>query len=253
MGLVAVLVVTAIHTGFVADLGRAGQMRVGDIGQLNAPYSEGPTSLKERIAKADVIARVRLNSASRITEHHVHYGGALPTGYVSAMELNFQALEYLKGSGASGITAVVYDAGTVFETEIAALTLGVNLPAGRNTQWDSREAIIFLDEVHRGLPSTEQAGRYSLGLVWTSNSLAGDADYYSIASDRDQRWLPATETSGVYLLEGPETGETEGSAPTITPRRPEDGNSGDRPRDRHDRRERRSSFLRRAKVRVGTD
>ena len=172
MGLVAVLVVTAIHTGFVADLGRAGQMRVGDIGQLNAPYSEGPTSLKERIAKADVIARVRLNSASRITERHVHYGGALPTGYVSAMELNFQALEYLKGSGASGITAVVYDAGTVFETEIAALTLGVNLPAGRNTQWDSREAIIFLDEVHRGLPSTEQAGRYSLGLVWTSNSLA---------------------------------------------------------------------------------
>ena len=216
MGLVAVLTVTALHTGFVADLGRAVQMRVGDIGQLSAPYSDGPTSLKERIAKADVIARVRLNTIRKTAERHVHYGGALPTGYVSAMELNFKALEYLKGSGGRGLTAVVYDAGTVFETEIAARTLGVNLPAGRDTQWDSREAIIFLEEIHRGLPSTERAGRYSLGLVWTSDSLVGDADFYSIASDRDQRWLPATETSDVYLLESPGAGETEGSAPTIT-------------------------------------
>ena len=215
MGLAALMIVTAVHTGFVADLGRAVEMRVEHVGQLNAPYSGGATSLKERIAKADVIARVRLNSVSRVAERHVHYG-ALPTGYVSAMELNFTALEYLKGSGGDSITAIVFDAGTVFETEVAARTLGANLPAGRDTKWDGREAIIFLDEVDPGLPSTEREGRYYLGYVWTSNSLAGDADYYSIASDRDQRWLPATATNGVYLLESPETGETEGSAPTIT-------------------------------------
>ena len=53
-------------------------------------------------------------------------------------------------------------------------------------------------------------------ILSVDSGLAGDADFYSIASDRDQRWLPATETSGVYLLESPGEGETEGIAPTIT-------------------------------------
>ncbi len=182
-------------------------------------YYTGSASLEERIAGADVIAKVRLRSVSSGAEfREIVKDGDLK--HIGALEHRFEVLEYLKGTGDGELLAVVNEL-VDQETAERAAEAGAALLARRDARWDSREAIVFLWDGIR------QKDRYILGSVTTEYGYFGD--YYTIASFRHQRWLPAASdggresgVSGRFLLDARAdagaggTYRQSGSVPTIT-------------------------------------
>ena len=65
----------------------------------------GATSLKERIARSDVVARVRLQSVAAGAVRWDSDWNEWPGTHVGTMEHRLRVLEYLKGSGGNEITA----------------------------------------------------------------------------------------------------------------------------------------------------
>ena len=177
---------------------------------------DGPSSLKERILKSPVIARVRLDSVSSAAEYGTIFDGS--TKYIAILEFRFSVLEYLKGSGGNDIVAV-WDADPVFDTRQETEAALPAIVAARDIQWDDREAIVFLRNSQTYLPSTQQTGRYYLS--WERGSDLDDN--YSIASRYNKLWLPAEAAVGApsqpsgdqqrFLLDVP---PASGTAPTIT-------------------------------------
>ena len=172
------------------------------------PLYDGPTSIEERIVRADVVARVRLISVD---------GGVVvepEDNYFGALEFRFRVLEYLKGSGSSKIVAVTTDEYRCDSRAVARAAVP-GMAAARDTRWDDREAIVLLQDYY------DQHGRttYHLG----DNSEFGE-DAFTVASRRDRRWLPeaATTTSGMsrstdtaekrFLLAAPSNAGTQGSS-----------------------------------------
>ncbi len=182
------------------------------------PY-DGPTSLEERIFASPVIARVRLDSVSSAAESGNTYQG---TKYLALLEFSFSVEEYLKGSGANDIVAV-WAAAPFFNTEKEAEDALPAIADARDTQWDNREAIVFLKEdFQEFLPSTQQANRFYM--AWGGGwPMQAPDDGYSLASRYNRLWLPAAGAVGEasqatgdqqrFLTAVP---PTTGTAPTIT-------------------------------------
>ncbi len=190
-----------------------------EVGQLGSMlFYLGPASLEERVAGADVIARVRLRSVSSGAEleYNIYDDGVLR--HVAVLKHRFEVLEYLKGSGGGELVAVVHEL-VDHETAERAAEAAAVLLAERDMRWDRREAIIFL---WYGL---RQRDRYLLGTVLNAEYY-GDyfKDHYTIESPHEQKWLPAASTgSGEqrFLLDVPGTVPSDGSGqaasvPTIT-------------------------------------
>ena len=219
------------YVGCTSDMGRE-RPPSGGLGS-SGPNYYGPATLEERIAGADAIVRARFLSASPVAERIPEH-----SGYIGAVELRFQVLEYLRGSGAGELVALIDDVGIPYGSSGKAIDGGRAIGDGRDTQWDSREAILFLFDAVPGLPSTQQADRYWLGAVSTYPRYKGD-DGYTIASRTHKRWLPAAPDGGAsgasgasgsgeqrFLLDAPApaasggasgaSGQSTGSAPTIT-------------------------------------
>ena len=187
-------------------------------------FPEGATSLKERIARADVIARVRLQTVVAGSEPW-HIVGHYPPRHIATLEHRFTVLEYLKGTGGTEIVAVVLGNAIGHDTKALAVAEGAEMLAARDTRWNSREALVFLQNGHPYLTGFPSAGRYELGSMELDLGDAGDA--YSIASHWDKTWLPADAgaagAAGAlgtqrFLLDEPPAGATgrSGAAPTIT-------------------------------------
>ncbi len=182
------------------------------------PAYLGPTSLEERIFASPVIARVRLDSVSSTTELGTTYQGMK---HLALLEFSFSVEEYLKGTRADDIVAV-WDAAPFFDTEKEAEDALPAIAAARDAQWDSREAIVFLQTSELSLPSTQQANRYYLAWAGTWMNY-GDNDAYSLASRHNRLWLPAaaaaSESSQAtgdqqrFLTDVP---SATGTVPTIT-------------------------------------
>ena len=177
---------------------------------------DGPTSLEERIFASPVIARVRLDSVTSTVESATTVYG---TKYMAILEFSFSVLEYLKDSGANDIVAI-WAAAPLFDTRQEAEAALPTIAAARDTQWDDREAIVFLQDSISFLTSTQQADRYYL---WWGGSWTIPDDGYSIASIHDKLWLPAEVAVGApsqpsgdqqrFLMDVP---PASGAAPTIT-------------------------------------
>ena len=158
------------------------------VGSAIAYY--GPTSLEERILASPVIARIRLDSATSTVESGPTHRGMK---YIALVEFSFSVLEYLKGSGPSDIVAV-WNAGQIFDTRQEAEAALPLIVTARDTQWDDREAIVFLQHTVTYLPSTQQAERFYLS---GEHHVGGvPDDYYSIASRGNKLWLPAAAAVG---------------------------------------------------------
>ena len=171
---------------------------------------DGATSLEERVFWSSVIARVRLSSVSSSVESGPSARG---TKHMALLEFSFTVVEYLKGSGPSNFVAV-WNSAPPYDTRQQALDAQPAIVAARDTQWDGREAVVFLKESQTYLASTQQAGRYYLSYQVGHSAFPGD-DNYSIASRHNKLWLPA-ESAGSgssYLLDVPSATDT---APTIT-------------------------------------
>lgn len=110
----------------------------------------GYTSLEERAARYDVVARVRLRMVTTTVELIVR-NPLGDTYYAGALELRFEVLEYLAGSGGSEVVGVVYDPYPLYTRAEARATLPTVL-VSRDSRWDDREAIVFLEHAPEILP-----------------------------------------------------------------------------------------------------
>ena len=100
-------------------------------------------SLEEQIFDSDTIVRASLSSASASTETERFDGVAAPR-YRAVNELSFTAHEYLKGSGPSEILVLVRDEYT-YSMESDALIWAQRYLSQRETDWDDRQGILFLE------------------------------------------------------------------------------------------------------------
>lgn len=174
-----------------------------------------PTSLKERIALADVVARVRFQSVRQVVESAPSVYDADDTVYVFALEYRFRVLEYLKGAGADEVVGVTRTVLPKYSTREEAEAATEDFISTRDTRWDNREAVVFLAKTLKWTRphSTSQPGRYTLGYL-------GDGRYpddsYTISS-RSKLWLPAAAATGgsAFLMDDPAS-LVSGEAPTIT-------------------------------------
>ena len=191
----------------------------------------GPVGLDERILRADIIARAILLSVSTTTPFVSDRNlGTTTAQYVSTLELRFGVYEYLKGSG--GDTLLV-ELPLSFQdyypsAEEAVAAAAAWLPK-RDTSWDDREAIIFLQNPIG--PQAQSSVSGSSKYVFTIHDLGDDEahdsgtayaihdyyiDTYSIRSEKNKVWLPATSPpssgasasaeSSYYLEEPPPPG-----------------------------------------------
>ena len=161
-------------------------------GLEDVAFPSGATSLKERIARSDVVARVRLQSVAAGAVGWHPACNEWPGTHVGTVEHRLTVLEYLKGGGGGEIIAVAYDddLSLALGSPEVAREHGKTLVTGRDARWDAREAIVFLMAGPPWLPDFPQQGRYVLGRVTRLG-----ADSYSVDSPWDKTWLPE-ETSG---------------------------------------------------------
>ena len=154
------------------------------------PFYFGASSLEERILSSPVIARVRLDSTTSTVESGTTYLGIK---CIAILEFNFSVVEYLKGSGPTDIVAI-WGAGQIFDTQQEAQGAMPAIVAARDTRWDDREALVFLQNSVTHIPSTQQTGRFYLSGEHIVSGIPDD--YYSIASRHNKLWLPATAAIG---------------------------------------------------------
>ncbi len=152
---------------------------------------DGPVSLEERILRMDVIVKATLQGVTAGTGQHEVYVGK-PAVHVGTLVHSFTVSEYLKGTGDAQITAIVWEIPKdTNQTQVEAAARGQALLAERDTQWDNREAVVFLWDM------LSQPNRYVLGGIsatpWEADALR---DGYTLASRLSKNWLPSTAGSG---------------------------------------------------------
>ena len=165
---------------------------------IPAIFIEAP-SIDEQIFMSGVIVRSQLDSVQAAMET-VDSGDGQPAGYRAVHELRFRAFEYLKGRGPGAVTVVVRGS-HVFDNSGDALAEARYRVATRNTVWDEREAILFLNvsTAEYGSASERSPVRSALdsqeGDVFeftrSNQAVQGDWDYTIDTLSR--AWLPAFE------------------------------------------------------------
>ena len=175
------------------------------------PYF-GEESLEERISKADIVVKARLDytTSEVITGEGEGWSGK----YYVALEFHLTVSEYLNGSGTTNITALTVQ-GDTYDTPKEAEDAAPEIVAKRDTTWDDREAIFFLntdDPYHTFSAAVQSANDYFLTVGGTHE------DMYSLHNRHRKLWLPsagttATSDSQEFLLAVPEPGL---DTPTIT-------------------------------------
>ncbi len=154
------------------------------------PSYNGPTSMEERIADADLIFIGRLSTVANTVEEYNFEGR---TGYTGAMRFTFNVGEVLKSP--PGFTApqrIVALVGALDEldTRAQATALSQWLLSNRDTQWDDRDALIFLTKHTLTFPATNAADLYFLSITDDEH---GFGDHFSIASKWNKVWLPEAQ------------------------------------------------------------
>ncbi|MDE2686464.1 MAG: procyclic acidic repetitive family protein [Chloroflexota bacterium] len=194
-----------LYTGFASDMALALFYRLPSGGGFGAaPIYHGPVSLEERILEADVIARVRLLSVSPGAEAEISQVHPDPDtrsewveekAYLTAIEFEFEVLEYLKGGGGGRVTVIATHSWMAYKSELGARAFSHDVTDTRDSTWDDREAIVFLKksvvypEEYPQIPSLERPDRYFIGRV--SGSGGDFKHHYTLNSRGFKRWLPA--------------------------------------------------------------
>ena len=162
--------------------------------QYTHPPYEGVTTLEERIADADLIALAHMASVVAAVEE-IAFDETRE--YIGALKVTFNIDEVLKSPSGSSPTQVVAMVGSRrgFKTRAEAQTIANKMLNERDTQWDSRSAIIFLATSSLEYPATLSDALYYMSFI---DYTYGFEDNYSLASKRSRLWLPEANTgSGV--------------------------------------------------------
>ena len=115
--------------------------------------------------------------------------------YRVVLKFNLTVSEYLKGSGPSSIVAVWVE-GHSFDTSADAESMKTHVLDERDSQWDSREAVIFLYGEGSGFGTTldNQIKSADHFLIYVGDPYSPD-DFYSLHSRENKMWLPAASAS----------------------------------------------------------
>ena len=155
------------------------------------PSYDGPVTMERRIADADVIAIVSLESSTTAVEIYTYEGH---TGYVGALKFTFTVEELLKSPAGSSPTQLVAMVGSLqaYAERSDAQAEAEKMARERDTQWDDRQAIVFLATHSLQYPGSLSDDLYFMSYV---DLMLGLGDRYSIASIRDRLWLPEARDS----------------------------------------------------------
>ena len=146
----------------------------------------GDTLVEQKILRNSTIVRATMASlASDVVAEP-------DSEYSAILKFTLNVHEYLKGAGGTSIVAVWVD-GSSYDTRAKAEARKAVVLAERDTQWDSREAVIFL---YKGVPTgygtavTELLQRADHFFLGFGDPYSPD-DRYSLHSERNRDWLPA--------------------------------------------------------------
>ena len=158
---------------------------------FSVPPYDGPATMERRIADADIIAIVSLESSTTAVETLTHEG---QTGYVGALKFTFTVEELIKSPAGSSPSQLVAMVGSLqgYAERSDAQAKAEKMARERDTQWDDRQAIVFLATHSLEFPGSLTDDLYFMSYV---DFTYGLGDSYSIVSIRNQLWLPEARTS----------------------------------------------------------
>ena len=164
--------------------------------------------MERRIADSDLIAIVSLSSVVSAVETITENG---QTGYMGALKFTFAVQELLKSPAGSTPTQVVTMVGSKqgYAERSDAQVIADRMASERDTQWDNRNAIIFVSTHSLDYPATSSNDLYYMAYI---DYTYGLGDGYSLASERNRLWLPEVQT-------GSDDGGGAGGAAASTQRR----------------------------------
>ena len=176
----------------------------------------GDSSIGLKIIESDTIVRatMALSSSEIALVSDYTYGGAYR--YAPVLKFNLNVSEYLLGTGSSSSVAI-WVHGRTYETRDEANDRLATVLAERDSQWDGREAIIFLlsDTNHDfGTEIESLLERDDHFVLKKSDPFYSDDDGYSLHSKTSRLWLPAvaaTTSAGdgqEFLLDVPPATKT---------------------------------------------
>ena len=159
---------------------------------FSVPIYYGPATMERRIADADIIAIVSLASSTTAVETLTYEG---QNGYVGALKFTFTVEELIKSPAGSSPTQIVAMVGSLqaYAERSDAQAKAEKMASERDTQWDDRQAIVFLATHSLEFPGSLADDLYFMSFV---DYTYGLGDSYSIASIRNQLWLPEARTGG---------------------------------------------------------
>ncbi|MDE2718247.1 MAG: hypothetical protein OXI33_14725, partial [Chloroflexota bacterium] len=162
-----------------------------DLGMRSMPPpNDGPVSLEMKIADADLMAIVSLSSVAQAVETRT---SGTKTGYIGALKFTFNVHETLIATDGRSLNQVVAMVGSLqaYAQRSDAEARAAIMAAQRDTQWDNRQAVVFLAKSSIEFPGTSSDDLYFMSYI---GSLDGLGDGYSLASKRNQLWLPEART-----------------------------------------------------------
>ena len=154
----------------------------------------GETSLEERTANYSIVVRARMTSKS--TEV-VAGAGRYEGNYYAATKFNLEVSEYLNGTDVDNITAI-WVAADEFGTRQEAEDALPDIRARRDTQWDNREAVFFLQDLRDAQVLDVLALRGDNLYVLSFDFAYLRQDGYSLASE-SVAWSPRVTHSRPLL------------------------------------------------------
>ena len=151
------------------------------------PFNIGLLSLETTILSSNLIVKARLNSitSDALTDKNGKYRGIV--------KFNLTVSEHLRGSSPTKIVGVWVD-GWPYDTSAEAINKANTLIAGRDTQWDDREAVIFLKTSSAVTARYLRESNHYL-LAWGEWDRTGKDDFHTLYSNGRRTWLPSSSAS----------------------------------------------------------
>ncbi len=167
------------------------------------PSTLGVVTLEREIILSDAIMRGTLSNVEAGVTRDAE------GRYRPSVKFNFTVLETLKGTYTDGTVSGIWVGAYSYNTRDETIARSRQRIIERDTQWDNREAILFLDrrqyaDLHESALNT--SSHYILAKALER---AGPADdHHSLYSAYHRTWLPSANTAGqgddkVFLLTPP--------------------------------------------------
>ena len=183
--------------------------------RMNPPWA-GDSSIGLKAVKNDTVVKATMTSfSSEVVVVTDPFHGGTDNRYSPIVKFNLSVSEYLTGTGPTSTVAILLNA-ISYETRDEANDKLAEILALRDSQWDSREAVLFMVSDPQSSYGTVLDGLFELDdhfFLSESETFSYD-DMYSLHSETHRKWLPAVATTTIagdaqeFLLDVPPTDAT---------------------------------------------